>query len=357
MPSPVWLFLCLSSHHHTSMVPGCPRHVLSFWGCSPQTMGDITAWTSSPGGTYQLASCRYTPGETRFIPNLNVSNRGKTHGAGWMKYLTWHTFSQDGCYSEGADQPGEGGVSWGSEERNALQLRHSLPWAYETDVQVNHTCSLMSGLCTVQPLPAPKWPVSVLSNGWFILRNWAHCVCDAVNAVKPPPPPQWSGAPPQNCNFPQTVLPIATQWREKGGLWLADSTSALHYVFPCFYHTGLFWFCDRHCWKRLLKMTSADPRFKMWYKLKLTASYLRQAHCVHTPRKYNPPFTPTCSLMTCLSTVWPLPAPKLPVYVLSNPYLLLNDLSVLSNPYLLLNDLSLYCLTPTCFLITCLCTV
>ena len=214
-------------------------------------------------------------------------------------------------------------------------------------------------------------------------------MCDAVNAVKPPPPPQWSGAPPQNCNFPQTVLPIATQWREKGGLWLADSTSALHYVFSCFYHTGLFWFCDRHCWKRLLKMdqleervceevrkyphlydprnphhkdttyssnswreismnvgldtaetvrkwknardkfvrqrrdlkskksgdpggkripafqifmswldpfikhrqtsstlwrgmTSADPRFKMWYKLKLTASYLRQAHCVHT---------------------------------------------------------------------------
>ncbi|CAL8249583.1 unnamed protein product [Boreogadus saida] len=28
-----------------------------------------------------------------------------------------------------------------------------------------------------------------------------------------------------------------------------------------------------------------------------------------------------------------------------------------SNPYLLLNDLSLYCLTPTCSLMTCLCTV
>jgi len=53
------------------------------------------------------------------------------------------------------------------------------------------------------------------------------------------------------------------------------------------------------------------------------------------------------------------------------PYLLLNDtslycltptcslmtLSVLSNPYLLLNDLSLYCLTTTCSLMTCLCTV
>ena len=137
------------------------------------------------------------------------------------------------------------------------------------------------------------------SEGWFILRNWAHCVCDAVNAVKPPPPPQWSGAPPQNCNFPQTVLPIATQWREKGGLWLADSTSALHYVFPCFYHTGLFVIpaitqsnlfvmVPLALWRG---MTSADPRFKMWYKLKLTASYLRQAHCVHTPRKYNPPLT------------------------------------------------------------------
>ena len=45
------------------------------------------------------------------------------------------------------------------------------------------------------------------------------------------------------------------------------------------------------------------------------------------------------------------------VSVLSNPYLLLNDLSVLSNPYMLPNDLSLYCLTPTCSLMTYLCTV
>ena len=104
--------------------------------------------------------------------------------------------------------------------------------------------------CKLNEIRRRTCTVGMRCKGWFILRNWAHCVCDAVNAVKPPPPPQWSGAPPQNCNFPQTVLLIATQWREKGGLWLADSTSALHYVFPCFYHTGLFWFCDRHCWKR-----------------------------------------------------------------------------------------------------------
>ena len=36
-------------------------------------------------------------------------------------------------------------------------------------------------------------------------------------------------------------------------------------------------------------MTSADPSLQnVVFKLKLTASYLQQAHCVHTPRKYNP---------------------------------------------------------------------
>jgi len=48
-----------------------------------------------------------------------------------MKYLsvdlTCFLLSQDGRYSEGTDQPGEGGVSRGSEERNTLQLRHGLP--------------------------------------------------------------------------------------------------------------------------------------------------------------------------------------------------------------------------------------
>ncbi|CAL8376686.1 unnamed protein product [Boreogadus saida] len=45
-----------------------------------------------------------------------------------------------------------------------------------------------------------------------------------------------------------------------------------------------------------------------------------------------------------------------PVSVLSNPYLLLNDLSLksLSNPYLLLNDLSLKSLSNPCSLMTCL---
>ena len=61
--------------------------------------------------------------------------------------------------------------------------------------------------------------------------------------------------------------------------------------------------------------------------------------------------------MTYLCTIYPLSATYGPVSVLSNPFLLLMDLSLLSNPYLLhmdlsllsnpyllLMDLSLYCL-------------
>lgn len=46
---------------------------------------------------------------------------------------------QDGCDSEGADQPGEGSVSRSQKKGDPLQLCHRLPWPQRESVQVSIT--------------------------------------------------------------------------------------------------------------------------------------------------------------------------------------------------------------------------
>lgn len=96
----------------------CCRPAPSCCGCSPQTAADTTEWMNLPAATFPPASCRYTHGETFHSESIKVPV--DIHIIFWVADAV--CAPQDGCYSEGADQLGEGGVPRGQEKGDALQL-------------------------------------------------------------------------------------------------------------------------------------------------------------------------------------------------------------------------------------------
>ena len=127
----------------------CCRPAPYCYEYSPPTVADTIDQTNLPVAMFPPVNCRYTHGEFAdlfYLFLVMFVAHFKLRYYLILMCLILCVF-QDGCYSEGADQPSEGSVPRSQKKGDPLQLCHCLPRPQRESVQVCITsCHLLTGL-------------------------------------------------------------------------------------------------------------------------------------------------------------------------------------------------------------------
>lgn len=159
-----------SIHHQQWQTPQsrwiCP------WQRSLQRAADIHMVRLRTFHSISLSSCVFT----NILNWVYTTTTAPCWGSIWCECWIWHWSRsdcvcafQDGCYSEGADQPGERSLSRGQEKGDPLQLCHCLPRPQRESVQV--------GITQQQHwLDACSWPLANWSGEFVWTKYWNMCL-------------------------------------------------------------------------------------------------------------------------------------------------------------------------------------